>query len=71
MTKILQNLEDDVEDRGYKRGTPEFDRALIALKVEQCKDMRGVGSCIDCDAFEHCELIKTHLMDLKYPNRRQ
>jgi hypothetical protein len=24
-----------------------------------------------CEAFEHCGLIKEHLMGLKYPNRRQ
>lgn len=70
-TPALQALEDDLEDLGYKPGTPEYDRALRARKVEHCRDTRGVGSCSVCEAFEHCGLIKEHLMDLKYPNRRQ
>lgn len=71
MSKTLEVLGNELEDLGYKPGTPEYDRALRARKVEHCKEMRGVGSCSDCIAFEHCGLLKAHLMDLKYPNRRQ
>lgn len=71
MNKILRALHDDIEDQGLKPGTPEYERALVAHKVTRCKEMHGVGSCSDCKAFEHCDLVHEFMMDQRFPNRRR
>ena len=70
MTKVLTTLNDEAEDLGHKPGTPEYDKALIALKVGRCKEMHGVHECSDCPAHDHCELRREYMLDLKFPNRR-
>jgi hypothetical protein len=70
VSKVLRTLNDDTEDLGHQPGTPEFDKALCALKVHRCKEMHSVHECSECPAFEHCDLVREYLLDLKFPNRR-
>jgi len=62
----LRQLKSELEFSGLKPGTPVYEETLRERKVDMCKDAQGVGSCWDCRAFDSCELIKAHLMDLKY-----
>lgn len=55
-----------VELEGYTSGTPEYDRELTHLKVEQCLRMQGVGTCSECGIYEHCELRVAHAFNRKY-----
>ena len=70
MTKVLTKLHDEAEDLGYTPGTPEYEKALCALKVARCKEMQGVFQCADCTAFEHCELVREYMLDIRFPTRR-
>ena len=66
MTKLLDDLQSQVELEGHAPGTPAYDRKLRKLKVEQCKQMQGAGNCSDCAKFEFCDLRKEHWFDRKY-----
>lgn len=70
MTKILTKLQDEAEDLGHTPGTPEFEKALCALKVSRCKEMQGVSECSDCKAYEHCGLVREYMLDIRFPQRR-
>lgn len=70
MNKILQELEDFIEDLGYKPGTPAYERALRAAKVKRCQEMQGVPDCPVCPAYDYCELTKLHQIDVRYPLKR-
>ena len=69
-TKTLSKLHDEAEDLGYTPDTPEFEKALCALKVSRCKELQGVHECKDCKAYEHCDLVREYLLDLRFPTRR-
>jgi len=60
----LNRLRAELEAAGLKPGTPEFDKEERSRKVEMCKQMKQVDSCWNCEAFDHCELIKQHLRDI-------
>ena len=68
MTRILEALQDQLELEGHTPGTPKYERELRRLKVEQCREMQGVGSCSDCARCEFCELRVAHIFDNKYGN---
>lgn len=70
MNNILDEITENTEDLGYKPGTPEFDKALCAAKVVRCQELQGVGICSDCRVFDYCDLIREHLLDIKFPSRR-
>jgi hypothetical protein len=63
MSKVLDELEWQVEASGYVPGTEEFARRLRAAKVEKCKELQRVDHCSNCRAFLDCKLVKTHLKD--------
>lgn len=63
MTKILDELEAQVEASGCIPDTEEFARRLRAAKVEKCKEMQQVDHCSACKAFLDCTLVKAHLKD--------
>lgn len=59
-------VDDVVLEEGYRRGTAEFDVVLRTRKVERCRESRSVTTCRDCDVSMFCELLRLHLMDLRY-----
>ena len=63
MSKILEQLEFQVEAAGYVPGTAEFARRFRAAQVEKCKEMQGVDHCSNCRAFLDCKLVRAHLND--------
>lgn len=64
MSKGLEQLRADLEASGLKPGTPAFEKEFRRQKVDMCKIRQGVDSCWNCQAFDHCELIKAHLRDM-------
>lgn len=68
--RLLQQLEAEIEAQGLKRDTPLYLRVYRERKVDLCKQMQQVESCWDCRAFDHCELVKAHLMDLNTPLKK-
>lgn len=66
MTRVLDDLQSKAELEGYAPGTPEYERELRRLKVEQCQQMQGVGMCSYCDRYEYCDLRVAHGFDKKY-----
>lgn len=58
-------IEQEVEDAGYKRGTPRFEVRVRALKVLHCRNAKYLDYCSQCVAFDHCEIQKEHVKDLK------
>lgn len=63
MSKVLDELEFQVEAAGYIPGTAEFDRRFRAARVEKCKEFQRVPHCSACRAFLDCNLVKAHLKD--------
>ena len=70
-TRVLRQLESDLEGEGFKRGTERWDRAVCTRKVLLCKQAQGVESCWDCMAFDGCELVKQHLRNLHTPVKKE
>lgn len=68
-TRIIRELRTQLENEGLKPDTPQYDEALRARKVDLCKQGQGVISCWDCAAFDHCNLVKQHLIDLRYGSK--
>lgn len=68
--QLLKQLESDLEGQGLKPGTPLFERAYRARKVDMCKELQRVASCWECQAFDHCALVKAHLVDLNTPIKK-
>lgn len=66
MDKDIARVEEDLIREGLKPGTFPFDAELRQRKVELCKTRQGVGTCWECKYFDHCQLIKQHLVDLRY-----
>ncbi len=64
--RVVRELKTELEHSGLKPGSPEFEEALRARKVDLCKQAQRVDSCWNCRAFDHCQLIKQHLIDLHY-----
>jgi len=69
-TRVLRQLESDLEGEGFKRNTERWDRAMRTRKVALCKQAQAVASCNDCKAFDHCELVKQHLRDMRTPIKK-
>lgn len=63
MSKVLDELEFQVEASGHIPGTPEFERRLCAAKVMKCQEMNRVDFCSNCPAFMDCSLVRIHLRD--------
>jgi len=68
VTKLLDDLQDEVASSGYKPDTPEYEMALRKAKVEQCISMRGLDVCSECPLFEFCALRAAHWFDRQYGN---
>lgn len=64
MSRALKALHAELEASGLKPGTELFEKELRSRKVQMCKEAKAVSSCWDCDYFDHCDLIKSHLRDM-------
>jgi len=64
VSRVLDNLRVELEAAGLKPGSPPFEKEFRSRKVQLCKEAKRIGSCWDCDYFDHCELVKAHLRDL-------
>jgi len=51
-----------LENEGYTKGTPKFERLMRARRVEACRAAHGCA-CSQCPAYDECELAKAHLSD--------
>lgn len=71
MADLLATLREEVELAGFTPGTPQFERALRAKKIERCQAQKGVTECSSCNYFDHCEVAKEHLIDLRYNTPRR
>jgi hypothetical protein len=69
LSRILDELRDEVELEGYEPGTPEFERIFLARRVKKCQEFQLVEHCTQCKAFDYCELAKQHMKNLKYGGR--
>lgn len=69
-TAALREIEKNLELEGLKPGTFIYEAELRRRKVEMCRALKQVESCWKCDYFDHCELIKLHLKDLRYHTKR-
>lgn len=61
--KVIDELEMTVEAEGHTPGTPQFEVALRAKKVEKCQEVKGFLTCTQCAAVMDCSLRLAHLRD--------
>ena len=59
----LSEIAEQAKDEGIEPGSPDFDKRIRQLKVIKCREMRGLYSCSECEAFDYCELVKQVLRD--------
>lgn len=65
----LKQIELDLENEGYKPDTFPFKAEKRKRQVELCKATRAVESCWKCSVFDHCELVKHHLRDMRFHSK--
>ena len=74
MSKKPSPFEIEILDRmyaeGFRPGNDEFDNAFLARKVTKCQELHTVSSCQACKYFDHCEMAKAHLINVKYGNKQ-
>jgi hypothetical protein len=59
---VLNALKDVVISEGFRVGTEDFERRLLQLRVEKCKELRAISGCSDCPIFDECIYIKKLLL---------
>lgn len=59
-------IERDVEVEGTPRESPWFPIRVRERKLRVCQETRGVAKCKDCQHYEPCELVKAHLLDVRF-----
>ena len=62
----IENIRIDLDLNGLIKGTQKYEAAFIERRVEKCKELRGESSCFECKAFGECNLIRQHLMNVRY-----
>lgn len=55
---IMIELKKLVSHEGIPADSPKFEHRLNQMKVVRCREMRGQPTCIECEAFDYCELAK-------------
>jgi len=58
---VLEDIEFELNLRGLKRGSVQFEVEFTKRHVEKCQEMKAVSACFSCEYFDHCELAKKHL----------
>ncbi len=66
VSKLLQDIEEEVELEGNEPGTPKFKLLVLDRQVRKCQELQRVSLCTDCPAFLGCTLAARHLMEIKY-----
>jgi hypothetical protein len=56
---ILDELKEMVEAEGLQANSPEFEKRLLTLRVDRCKQLHDVDECSKCVAYEECALVRT------------
>ena len=69
MSGPIKQIERELEAEGFKPNTFPWEAEKRKRQVELCKTLRQVDSCWNCTAFDHCELVKHHLRDLRFHNK--
>ena len=64
MSRVLNDLKDQLLANGYDEGTPKYEREYRRLKVLKCRELRDLPYCSKCRIYMDCELIKAHLRDV-------
>ena len=60
----LIEIHDQIYNEGYRPETAQYDFILRKRKVERCQEMRRITSCQACVAYDHCDLVKSHMRSL-------
>lgn len=61
--RAIDELAIAVEGEGFAPGSPQFEVALRAKKVEKCRELRGLRTCEMCPAVLDCSIRLAHLRD--------
>lgn len=61
-----KEIETEVELAGVPPSSPLFPIKVRERKVEECQGRNSVASCQVCKYYDHCELSKQHMIDVKY-----
>jgi len=64
MSRIIDDLVDQIELLGFTPGTPEFDRELRKEQVNRCMEIQEVPSCTECARFTYCNLRLAYWRDI-------
>ena len=62
-SSVIEQIIESVKFEGFKEGTPEFDRRKTQLHVIKCQEIRGLPSCTQCIAADHCSLYAKLRLD--------
>lgn len=57
-SRIIEQLEFQVEVEGFQPGSAAFAERLVALRVAKCQEMRGLESCSRCPVLDECALAR-------------
>lgn len=69
-SSVVEQIIESVKFEGFKEGTPEFGRRKTQLHVMKCQELRGLSSCTQCDAADHCSLYAQLRLDLYNRNSK-
>lgn len=61
MIQLFDTLKYHVEALGHRPGTVEYDKALVALRVDTCRELNKLPYCSGCPKYTECELVQLHL----------
>lgn len=53
---VIDEIIQNVKFEGLAEGTPAFDHRKRQLHVLKCRELRGLGSCLECVANDVCDL---------------
>lgn len=71
MPRLLDEIVEQAEAEGLRKGTQQYEDRLVGLKVEKCQEMRGV-TCSVCPLQNSCELVtKFHKLNLQRKHERE
>lgn len=60
---IVQEIIESVKMEGYREDTAEFNHRKNQLHVLKCRELRGLSTCLECVAVDHCSLYSKVKMD--------
>jgi hypothetical protein len=57
VSKILDNIKDQVEAEGFPVGTPAYEERVLSLQVEMCQQLKN-NPCNLCPYLDECSLAQ-------------